>query len=705
MLSGALVARAGEGHFGAPQSAISAAPPAASAADSAPLPSDLKLSAQPAGPDGAAPGQVTVSPDGQHIAYTTHQGSRIIAVIDSKSGPVFDSIESVGSPSKLFTFSSDGTRCAYLGRSGDERKVMVNDQQGAGGAQIRDFLFSPDGAHYAYSTISGNGQPWFEVFDGKPQAQACVSEPKNPVFSADNQHFAYVATVKFTPQQYGDVVVMDGQPQQSFGKIREFAFSADGKHYAYIGDDAAYVASNPDAKAHLIFDGKERAAYPAIFHITLSADGAHLAAITGKPDVRIYTARLDDQNWEFAFDSSELAPLVLSPDGTKVAYMQYKGGGRKSVIVNGKKGLDYDDLHGICFSGDNHLYYTATMLNGGGQGSGPTSFIVRDEQEFGPYPATPNGGTMPYAIAFSPDGKHAAYRAGDGKNVFIVRDGKKSADFNMLLGPLVFSPDSQHLAFLATRGVNLNMSPIQRQQYLQTPGHDTGNYLIVDDKTIMLPEQTIQSAMSLEFSPDSQHTLFRPGASLPLVDGQSIGAAVKPGSYTNVSITQATFSPDSKHLIYSGVQAMNPGSNVVVDGELIPAYHPVAPAAVRSDGKLFFFAQKAPTVMPFGVTVDMGPPRNFGIGAGGGATNIATNQPAQQPTQSQQQQQANQQQTNQQQANQQQTNQQQANPQQASQQQPSEQTPEQSVANQARQRVKRAKQVGDGLKGLFGHHP
>src|SRR5207249_2952012 len=80
---------------------------------------------------------------------------------------------------------ADGKRCGYIGHSGDEMKVVVGDEQSAAGLQIRDFMFSPDGSHYAFSMVGANNGPWVEVFDGKPQTIEYVSEPKNPTFSSD----------------------------------------------------------------------------------------------------------------------------------------------------------------------------------------------------------------------------------------------------------------------------------------------------------------------------------------------------------------------------------------------------------------------------------------------------------------------------------------------------------------------------------------
>ncbi|HTL30054.1 MAG TPA: hypothetical protein VL282_12570 [Tepidisphaeraceae bacterium] len=683
-LLGTFHSKAGEGHYGG---GVTQAPQA-SPGDSAPLPSTLKLSAEPIGAEGTAPERLVVSPNGQHIAYVSHQGSRTVAMIDGKVGPKFDSIESIGpNQGVAFVFSSDGKHCAYVGKNGDELQVVVNDQQSSGGVQIKDFMFSPDGAHYAYATVASNQSPWFEAFDGKPNSQACVGEPKEQVFSPDGKHFAYHTTVKFSEQKFGDVVILDGQPQKDYGKIREFTFSADGKHYAYFGDDAPYAKdpNHPTEMSHLIVDGTEKAAQPRMSHLILSADGSHIAMIYGRKELIDYTAWLDGQTWDFTYTSSAWVQPVMSPDGTKLAYLQWKMGGRKAVCVNGKKGLEYNEIMDLSFSGDNHLCYTASMPpSGSGHGSGGlTMFVIRDEEESGPYTPAPNSGSMGQRIYFSPDGKHVAYPGGDGKKVFVVLDGKKGTDFDMFNGPLVFSPDSKHIAYLAIRNISNNMSPIERQKYLQTPGHDSGNYLVIDDKFNNLPDNTVSSsqAMPILWSPDSQHTEFRTGIAEPFIDGHVLR---KEQNFQGAGGAPANcfFSPDSKHIVFERVN-QNAGDLISVDNDDIPGYHPISGSrpAIADDGKLVFFAMKAGSTVPYKVTVDMGAARNFGIGSGGDTTTVANNQPP------------NQQQQQQQQQNQQQQQQQQQN-----------QSTAQQVEQKTEQGVQKAKDTGNALKNLFKKH-
>jgi Tol biopolymer transport system component len=672
------IARAGEATYGG---GATYHPPQASPNGTAPVPSSLKVSAEAIGTEGMTPQRVAISPNGQHIAFVTQQGSRTVAVIDGKAGPKFDSIESIGpNMADAFLFSPDGKRCAYVGKKSDQLTVVVDDQPIPGGLQVKNFHFSPDGAHYAFTTIAANNDPWFEVFDGKPQSQAYVSEPLEPMFSSDGKHFAYHGTVKFTPQKFGDLLMMDGQPQTSFGKVREFQFSADGKHWAFIGDDAAYVKdpNHPTEKSHLIVDGTEKASFPRMSHLILSPDGTHVAMIFGRDQLTDYTAWLDGKTWDFTYTSSAWIQPAMTDDGSKLAYLQWKMGGKKAVVVNGKAGLEYNDINNVHFSADNHLYYTATMAGG----NGLSMFVVRDEDEFGPYPSTPNAGDMPRIPVFSPDRKHIAYAAGDAKMPFVVRDGKNEKSYQMLFGTLTYSPDSQHLAYLAKLDPSINMSPIERQQYLQKPGHDTGNYLVIDDKTFSLPDSTLgYSALAIVFSPDSKHTLMRTGLDSPFIDGHQLAAAKVQYNGASTSSTTCFFTPDSKHIVFGRVGAQ--GSCMSVDNDDIPGYPPlnVSQGSIGDDGKLIFFAMKAGSTVPYKVSVDMGPERNFGINSSRSNTTVAQNQPQQTPQQQPQ------------------------NPnQQQQQQQNQNQSTASDIEHKTQEGIDKAKDAGNSLKNLFKKH-
>ena len=674
LLAGAIEVRGGSG--GGNGSGPHPVPPPPKQTDTTPLPASLKLSAELIGADGVVPEGLAVSPTGLHFAYIAHQGSRSVAVIDGKTGPAFDSLDHITQLStQMFVFSPDGKRCGYLAHTSDGLKVVVGEEQ-CPCLQIQDFMFSPDGSHYAFAMIAVDHEPWLEAFDGKPQT--IVTGPKDACFSPDGKHFAYWGELKEPNKEANNsALVMDGKAGPRFAVIREFTFSSNSAHYAYIGDENLDVSKPPVPikTSHLIVDGVERANLPTMSRLILSPDGAHVAVFGGTQGLR--TAWLDGKTWDFTNDSTNPLPAVMSPDGSKLAYLQNKNGGREAVSVNGKKGLDYDNVDDLHFSSDGHLYYQASMINNGGH------FVIRDEEEFGPYMPAPNNPGMGFmgGLVFSPDGKHVAYIAGDGKHAFVVADGKKGADYDYL-EPLLYSPDSQRLAYLARRAVANTLSPIEHQQYMEKPGHDTGHYLVVDDKPLMLGDSDFQPQTIPHFSPDSKHILY-----LGSVDGQPLKPAPPRDYYHSIAYgAPMFFSPDSKHLIYQQSGQNHGLTDVVIDGDHVPNYYLLNIALgkfvyaidVTDDGKLLFLAQNSSSPTPYRVTVDMGAARNFGIGAGGDNT-AAANNPQPQPTQPQQP----------------------AQPQQA-QTQPEPQKPD--AETKAQQKIDKAKAVGQGLKDLFHHH-
>src|SRR6185436_7438542 len=57
------------------------------------------------------------------------------------------------------------------------------------------------------------------------------------------------------------------------------------------------------------------------------------------------------------------------------------------------------------------------------------------------------------APVFSPDGKHVAYKAKEGKRWFVVLDGQEQKGFDALgSGKIVFSADSRRMAYVARSG-------------------------------------------------------------------------------------------------------------------------------------------------------------------------------------------------------------------------------------------------------------
>jgi WD40 repeat protein len=126
-------------------------------------------------------------------------------------------------------------------------------------------------------------------------------------------------------------------------------------------------------------------------------------------------------------------PLLLSPDGDRVAYL---AGAWKipkvRMVCDGKESLPYATLISFCFSPDGKCFgFMGTHM---GQRPGAGGVFLRDGVE---KPVSHAG-----AFAFSPDSKHVAYC---GPGDVLMLDGTMVKTGGFCRDP-VFSPDGRHLA-------------------------------------------------------------------------------------------------------------------------------------------------------------------------------------------------------------------------------------------------------------------
>ena len=571
---------------------------------------------------------VTVSPDGEHIAFVAPKGSRFVAVIDGKPGDRFDEIGNMhlNAEATTFTFSRTGPHVRYLGRSGEQFQVLVDDKSVPGYDICSQTCFSPDGKQWAFVGENNQHSDYHVVVNGTPSA-SYRQEVKNLQFSASG-HVMYVAdTTDNTTNGYRRFVVMDGKPEAYFAEVEHFQFSADGNHWAYAGRDNAiplhYGDPKPPEKAHLMVDGKELGTFESVLKVLLSADGRHIAylASTGSGSV----VGLDLQTWPcLAVNGAAImtatSSLTMSADGKKVAWVQ-QGQYSMQVFVNGKAGLSYDRIQQLTFSPDaQHLYFFGYKVSGKTE----TIFVGCDDDEWGPYVNSVNGGEgARFQFVFSPDGRHVAFESGDGTNCFVVRDGKSGALYDHVYGKIVFSPDSQHLAYFADRDALKNLAPMARQQAMQSPTFDPGNYLVVDSLEQRLPRGTgfNQSTGGCAFSPDSQHVAYLAGTNQIVVDGKLIGM---PANSTILSTPQFafTFSPNSKHIIFqAALVGVGAGQypRLMVDGAPVPGYGMVAPPVFHQHDTVMFYGTNDSTGAIDRVSLALGPDRAFGAVNGAAA--------------------------------------------------------------------------------------
>lgn len=351
------------------------------------------------GPGYAGISSLQVTPDGAHHAYlATPQGGKTVAVVDG--------IESKGAGLGVqdVELAPDG-RLAYVAWTVAPRPNVDRDRDAkaslfvggqalpgicdcptfsnrlAGGITTarRHVAWSPDGKGFAYVQSNRPAPGVTVIVNGKPMGPTyqVVSELR---WSPDGTRFAYLGT---SPSGFFQVI--DGQEFEALHDVPQFQWSPDSKRYAFQG------------KNSFVVDGKEQ---PKVGYLLesgrFSSDSKHFAYASMAGNNR---AVVDGEVKPFylgGFQQTSQAqpyitfpPLVFSPDGARLAYIgsTLDATGR----VNSQAGM---------------------VLDG-----------VRAEW--------PNQGlSFP---SWSPDGKHFAAMAWNGRGVAAMIDGKVGSVYETVL--------------------------------------------------------------------------------------------------------------------------------------------------------------------------------------------------------------------------------------------------------------------------------
>jgi hypothetical protein len=317
--------------------------------------------------------------------------------------------------------------------------------------------FTPDACHLAYVAVKGDGGEAL-VLDGR---ESPGYDPPLGVLMADvNPRTGQVGYLG--RRWYGSVLGIDGVEREYPYDVEGFVWSPDGRREAYL-------ARMPDGRRTVVVDGAMDNPYdevPFIMRSTFSPDGrvyAYAARqgdkwfyvvngkagptydyvelspqwVAGGHDVA-YLARRGHQGF-LVVGGEELAgpcgtDLVVSPDGSRWAYVSGNGEGGR-MVIDGVKGPYLHCLRPAIFSPDSRrVAYTA----GGRHRSAGAAVVVDGD-------CRPVDGRL---LTFSPDSKHLAYVRHTERRDALVIDGQ-TRDEHTGINPLWFSPDSRHVAYVA----------------------------------------------------------------------------------------------------------------------------------------------------------------------------------------------------------------------------------------------------------------
>lgn len=147
------------------------------------------------------------------------------------------------------------------------------------------------------------------------------------------------------------------------------------------------------------------------------------------------------------FDSIGRGPVVLSPDGRRLAYLaENKTNKQLSVVADGAPGPEYEKiLAGTpIFSPDSRRFAYAAQKE-------KKRFIMLDGA-----PGPPFDDVL--VAGFSPDSRHLVYYATEEKNKRVVIDDQTGPSFDAI-GPVYFSPASEKrpasVGYVGLRGSEL----------------------------------------------------------------------------------------------------------------------------------------------------------------------------------------------------------------------------------------------------------
>ena len=477
---------------------------------------DAKVEEQPLSPDQDAIG-CAISPHGAHAAVLVVKGSRFVVLIDGVEGPRIEELLSgiQGGPVSAaywigkvpILFSDGGEHCAYVAKSGDDYVIMLDGKEAGRGpissaGQIAlPLTFSRAGQHFFYMNQDAAGK-YHIVADGQPGPASYV--PPQLVVSPDGAHYAYVGYEHDRAATNWGVV--DGRQVNFFGEELQ-----------YTGRNVLVSKMNVEGANVLVLNGKPEIKASQLSPMWISPDGRQIAIVitprTGDPSEFTVNGKIVPDTQGLRVDN-----LYFSADGKRYAALCVTKTGSKFMIVDGKRGEEYQDIPRSLLP-DTQAHWRFTTAN--------DQVTVASMQ--------------PVAPAFTADSSKFVYVATQGARSFLVVDGQELNGFGNVIS-LMLSSTGNRIGMLA-------VAP------------DGTQHVIVDDKDQTLTPFSAAGARRvscLTFSPGLAHYAYLYGLNICL-DGVAQPGAINAMSYV--------FSPDDQHFAYTAMLADR--GCFIMDGKVV----------------------------------------------------------------------------------------------------------------------------------------
>lgn len=261
---------------------------------------------------------VVISPDARHVVQLMSGSTFSVWLRDGKPGPHLSPMSFDGCVPAAHaragssgcarleelrpTFSGNSQRLAYgADAPGDRKRMFIDGRPGPVFDEVSNFVFSPDGAHFAYwARRGGRGEI---VRDGRTITKPGPARPAPLRFSPDSQHLVLVVEADDEHQ----ALVVDGKPGPRFDQIDEAAYSPDGRRLACSGAK--------DGDKFVVVDGKGGPPHLDVWGIVFDQRSAHLAYFAQDDPLRTETFVVVDGSAGSRHKGRHLNKPVFLPDG------------------------------------------------------------------------------------------------------------------------------------------------------------------------------------------------------------------------------------------------------------------------------------------------------------------------------------------------------------------------------------------------------
>ncbi|WP_159453553.1 PD40 domain-containing protein [Geoanaerobacter pelophilus] len=384
--------------------------------------------------------QVEFASTGRGVFYIAEAAGQFHVVHNGKKGTPYTNILTP-------VLSPDGQRAAYQAYLDDKPRMVVDGREGEVAEELEVPFFSPDSRHSAYQAKIGGR--WHFVVDGR-KFPGHLTQHNQFGFSADSTKIAYVDSVDERAKPR--LVVTDLNFKQQ--SVREATGAT-----MVISEDKTRIAATSEiggrqrvvelsfAKPDSVKEGR---LYDSIKGLVISADGSSVAYLAEKGGTRVVVFNGEEK----PFPAGDLVgPIILLPANKGIGFLTSSKGTctlHHPFSGGAVEQRQYDEVGELAYSKDGGYVYLGRKETPGR--SGRSIFVVVNGKE---------GPKFDKVIkpTFSPDGQRVVYRVRqDGKRFMVVSDlnGKivrQDPEYEMVFPP-VFSADGK-LAYGVKDGAKL----------------------------------------------------------------------------------------------------------------------------------------------------------------------------------------------------------------------------------------------------------